>query len=701
MLAVGLVTTGTFASVAGAQNVDTSDWVCEFCPFESGHKGDYDVGAGVVSDDSAYFHNASGLGEEGVVGLIDGYGSYITEGQQLRWTIEDLALDSRFAEISGGRQGSYDYELAYREIPRRVFMTTDSVFTNQGADAVALPEGWVRSGSTAGFSQLDTSLARQDIEGDRSFLDIGGRYLTAGAFSFSADYRRQKHDGTSMAGGASFTTSSLLPLRFDYTTDEVDVGIRYGIKNGFLALGWYLSDFDSGGNSFTWENPFTTAAGAELGELARPPDNSFQQLTLSGGYSFDEYATYVSFTASAGQMEQNAAFVPYTTNPNIGTPLPRSNLDGEIDTSKVAIAVVTKPIDQLRVRMAFRYDDRDNKTSRELWNRIITDTFASGDAEENIPYSFRRSTLNVSADFDLLDDLRLSGGYDRKETNRDFQEVAQQTDDRGWARLRWRPNAIFDIDIEGGVSQRDIDRYSEQIAVSLDQNPLLRKYNLAYRYRKFGELRLTASMPEAPVSLTLSGMYADDSYSESVLGMLSGEELRLAADLGWSVSDRASLYLTVGTENIESDQAGSESFATADWQASNDDDFLTYGGGFRVLKMSDNIDLHFDYTRSEGTSDIRMNTAGGGQSRFPELESTLDNLSVRVAYQRSERLGLSASLRFQRFVAEDWSLDGVEPATIPQVLSLGANAYDDEVLIFGLSFRYRVGAAATGSAGAE
>lgn len=684
---VGLV---TYPAPSQAQAVDTSDWVCEFCPFESGHQADYDIGAAVISDDSAYFYNASGLGEEGVVALIDGEGSYTSEGQQLEWTIEDLGLDSRFAELRGGRQGKYDYKLAYRQIPQRKFITTDSIFEPSGSK-LALPDGWVHAGSTSGFTELDSSLARRDIESDRTFFDIGGRYLSSGPFSVFANYRHQRHDGTAVLGGASFTNSSLLPVSFTYDTDEVDMGIRYGGSSGFLSLAFYLSDFKSGGDSFGWENPFTTNPGAEFSELAQPPDNDFRQLSLSGGYSSAEYKTYLSFTAAAGQIEQNSAFVPYTTNASLDTALPRASLNGSVDTSSLAISLTSKSIDRARLQLGYRYDERENGTPQDVWNRVITDSFSSGAMEENIPYSFRRASFNLSADYDLIESLRVSGGYDRKEIDRDFQEVAEQTEDTGWGRLRWHPDPVMDIDVKVGTSKRDIDRYNENFAVTLDQNPLLRKYNLAYRYRKFGEVYLTTTMPETPVSLTLSGTYADDSYTESRLGMISGKEQQFAADLSWAISDTASLYLTGGVDNIESEQLGSESFASADWQANNDDDFVTYGGGFRVLQMADNFDLHMDFTRSEGTSEIEMNSVSGGLSAFPDLESTLDYLRVRLAYRRSERLELAATLRYQRFEAEDWSLDDVEPATIPQVLTLGANSYDDEVLIFGLSFNYRVG----------
>jgi len=97
-----------------------------------------------------------------------------------------------------------------------------------------------------------------------------------------------------------------------------------------------------------------------------------------------------------------------------------------------------------------------------------------------------------------------------------------------------------------------------------------------------------------------------------------------------------------------------------------------------------------------------VTSAGGGPSRFPDLKSTLDYLRLKLSYRRSERLEFNINLRYQSFSAEDWVLEGVGPATIPVVLTLGAQPYDDEVLIFGLGFRYRVGGAdSTGDSSPE
>ncbi len=679
---------------ASAQAVDTSEWTCEFCPFESGHRADYDVGAGNVSDDSAYLNDASGLGEEGVYAIAEGVGTYTNDSHRLQWTAEDLGLDSRFAALEGSRQGTFDYYLSYRELPRREFITTESIFVESGESLLTLPSGWVRAGSTSGFTALDASLVSRDIESDRSVFGVGGRYVLSDRFSFSADYRRQDHDGIGILGGSYFTSSSLLPMPFDYITDEVDLGIRYAFDSGFLSLAWYLSDFENGAGSFGWESPFTTAAGAEFAELAQPPDNSFQQLTLSGGYRFGAYRTYLSFSASLGQIEQDEALLAYTTNANLTTPpLPRSALDGEIDTTRFAFTVTTKPVDKARINFSYRYDERDNKTPQETWTRVITDTFISGDDEQNIPYGYERSSFGFSGDYDLFDSLRVSAAYEHKEFKRDFQAVADQDEDTGWGRIRWRPNSIFDVELKGGASKRDPDRFDESIAVAAGQNPLLRKYNLAYRYREFGELTVTAALPETPISVTLNGMLADDSYSRSSLGLISGDDKQLTADISWLVSETASVYVNGGVETLESVQLGSELFAVSDWRAINEDTFVTIGAGFRIRGIAESIDLAFDYVRSDGSTEIDVPSASGGQSRFPDLESTLDDLRLGLTYARSERLEFSANFRYQRFETDDWALQGVDPATIPVVLTLGADPYDDEVVIFGLSFRYRVGAA--------
>jgi MtrB/PioB family decaheme-associated outer membrane protein len=690
---LAILSSALIAAVAKAAPPDTSSWNCQFCPFESGYQAQVSAGGSYVSDDAADFGDASGYDEKGGYLNVDGEGSYASDNYQLSWYAEDLGLDSRVLEIEGGRQGSFGFHLGYRELPEREFDTTSSVFLASGPHTLSLPGSWVPAPLTSGMTALTSSLSSQNVERDRQIIEFGASYLPSSRFKLFADYRQQQKDGVDIFGASTFSQASLLLRPLDYQTDEVD---RYTTERGHLTLAYYGSFFQNQAIDLVWDNPFsfdpaTSLAGEDQGRHAQEPDNNFQQLTLSGSYGFSAMDTVVAFSAATGRGEQNDALLAYTINPGIAAgALPTSNLNAEVDTTNFAVTVTARPLPDARVKLAFRQDERDNNTPQSQWSRVITDTFPTVANELNIPYSFERSRLNLSADYRLFDTVRVSAGYDRTETDRDFQEVAEQTEDAGWGRVRWRPNPYLDITARGGASERDIDRFDETLAVSQGQNPLMRKYYLAYRYREFGELTVAASLPEKPFSFSVTAFYADDSYTFSQLGLTESDELRFAADLSWSVSERASIYLTGGVEDIDGKQSGSELFATPDWRADHADSFNNIGAGFRVTGIGDKVDLQLDYARADGNTEIDVTSGAGGQSRFPDLESTLDSLRLKILYRWSDKLDAILRLRYESFSAEDWALQGVAPDTLPTILTLGAQPYDYEVWMFGIGVRYRI-----------
>jgi MtrB/PioB family decaheme-associated outer membrane protein len=689
LLALGAI---ALAPTIGAQEVDTSDWACEYCPFQEGHEGDYEAGASAVSDDSAYFGNATGYDEEGAYGNLDGEGSYASGAYRMNWTVEDLGLDSRAAELEGSHAGRFDYNIGFRQLPYRQFNTTSTIFAESG-NSLLLPQGWVRAPTTDGFTGLGSSLASRNIESDRNIYPIGGRYRAGSRFSFSLDYKRQENEGNKIQGGSTFTNSSLLPMPFDYVTDEVDFEARYGANNSYVALSWYLSDFQNDNTALFWEQPFTGAPGADTLAQAQAPESRFQQLTLAGGYSFPELRTVMSLSASMGRITQDTQLLPYTVNATLTTdPLPRSSLDAEVDTTNFAASITSRVFRKGRINFSYRYDERDNKTTQATWNRTIVDTFPNGGEELNIPYSFERSYLSLSGDYELFDMLRVSAGYDRKDIDRDFQEVASQSEDTGWGRLRLRPGQSFDIDVRAGASKRDVDNYDEAFAIATGQNPLMRKYHLAYRYREFGEATFSWSPAATPISISVTGLFADDEYTRSQVGLTDASEVSVALDFGWSISENTSVYFNTGYETLESTQFGSESFAEPDWRANNEDEFTTVGAGINFREIGERFDLQLDYMRSEGTSSINLDSAADAPAQFPDLETTLDYLRARLGFRQSERIEWNLYALYQTFKTEDWALQGVTPDALPLLLSLGATPYDDEQVIVGIGFRYRMGA---------
>jgi hypothetical protein len=66
---------------------------------------------------------------------------------------------------------------------------------------------------------------------------------------------------------------------------------------------------------------------------------------------------------------------------------------------------------------------------------------------------------------------------------------------------------------------------------------------------------------------------------------------------------------------------------------------------------------------------------------------------LNVVYRATPALEIIGNLQYEHFDADDWALDGVEPDTLASILSSGADAYDYDVNLVGLSFRYSFGRA--------
>ncbi len=669
--------------------VDTSEWLCETCPFDDGYRATIDIGGTGVSDDAARFGNATGYDKKGVYANVGGDGVYANDAYRLAWRAEDLGLSSRVLEMRGGKRGLFDIDISYRELPYRRFDTTSTVFLPSTRGALLLPSGWIRAGTTAGMPTLQSSLRRQNVESDRQILDLGARWRPFDRISLYADFQRQNRDGIKITSGSGFTQASLLPRFFDHETDHIDAGVRYAFDRGHVGVAWYGSFFTHRHNSITWETPFLTAPGAENLRAATAPDNDFQQVSLSGALSAAAWDTVVAFSLATGRGEQNEMFLPYTINPNAGAAaLPRVASDARVDTANYSLTITSRPLENGRIRFTYRRDERDNQTPIDDWQRIIVDVFNSGETEQNVPYGFDRSRLDISGELVVWKGIRVSGGYEYKQLKRDNQEVAEQTTDAGWGQIRWRPFGWLDLRAKGGTTERDIDRYDESVAISLGQNPLLRKYNLAYRFRSWGEFVATFALPDARWSFTATARLADDRYNRSRLGMTDSEELHVTADFSIAIGENASVFILLGREEIDALQTGSEQFASWDWLARHDDDFTHIGVGGRWRDSDEKLDLRIDFNRGEGKTSIRLDSLSGGPSVLPVLESTLDSLRIAGNYRLSERFTGTLNLRYERFELSDWAL--VASDTLPTILTLGAQPYDYDAWALGLGIRYSV-----------
>jgi MtrB/PioB family decaheme-associated outer membrane protein len=686
-------TAGVAAAMTGpvwAQSApDMAQWRCRLCPFERGAAVETTTGASYVSEDAARFADGNGYDRKGGYLLLDGAGRYADERQRVVWHLEDLGLDARHVHLDGNRAGGLTYRLDYRELPHYLFDTTATVF-RQGPDgALTLPSLWVRAPVTSQMTALESSLLPKTVSSQRDTLDVGVELRPRASLEVYTSYRRDERTGIGIRGASFFTTASQLPAPIDEYSEEVGAGVKYSLARGNLDLGYRASFFDNRLAALSWDNPFAGAPGTELGRMAEAPDNRYQTVSIGGGFRLLERTALV-FSTGVGRGEQNEALLPYTSNAQLATQvLPRARVDGVVDTTHLAVTVTSRPWNRLRLKAAYRYDKRDNRTPTALWNRVVADTVGSVEERSNLAYDFERGKLNMAADLDLSSRLRLSAGYERTERNRNLQEVAGQTEAGGWGRLRWRFKPGLELTARRGTARRDIDRYDTSLAAELLQNPLLAKYNLAYRFRTYADVAFTATGTEHPFTFSLSALYANDDYAHSRLGLTDDKDRRIGADFGWTFSPHVALYASASAEIIDARLVGSESFGDADWRAENEDRFRTLTAGVRLEQIPPRFDLTIDASRSRGATAVGLLSASGGD--FPELRSDLDALRIEAIYHRSTRIDVLLGLRYEGFDAEDWALEGVGPATIPHVLAMNAAPYHYGPFVLSAGVTYRWG----------
>jgi MtrB/PioB family decaheme-associated outer membrane protein len=665
--------------------VDTSRWECEYCLFEKGFSGEVEVGAGYVSDDSYKFGEYNGLQDDGAFPIGNATARYRDEkANYLDLRVRDLGIDTRSVDIEGGRQGKYKLFLEYDEIPHRITDTTRTPY--QGNDSLRLPPGWVPAGSTAGMTQLNSSLQDVDLKTERQRVGVGISFIPASNWETAVSFRHEERDGRKGTAGSFIFNAAQLVEPVDYVTDEVEASVTYTTGKWQSRLAYYGSFFSNDNESLTWQNAYNPIVpGADAGQLALPPDNQFHQVLLSSGYQLSE-RTRLSGDIAVGRMEQDEDLLPATLNPNLAVALPRNSADTKVDTLTANLKVDSTVTDKLRLNASYRYNDRDNKTPSEVWNWVTTDAFASP-SRTNLPYSFTDITGKLGADYRLAKVAKLSGGYEYQKKERTNQEVNQTTEDTFWGRLSVRIHESVDLAVKIAHADRSTSHYNLVSETDPPQNPLMRKFNMADRTRDTGSVHATFT-PHERVSIGLGVELSNDDYSKSVLGLTESKEADFNADASVLLTDATSMNVFASWQQIKSEQAGSQSFSNPDWSAKNNDTFNSVGIGVKHQLIKDKLDVGADYVLSRSTGKVDVQT-GGPDSKFPDLKSDLDTVKLYADYRLKENMTLHAAYWYEHYNSKDWALDGVNPDTIPNVISFGEEAPDYNQHAVMLSLRYR------------
>jgi len=423
------------------------------------------------------------------------------------------------------------------------------------------------------------------------------------------------------------------------------------------------------------------------GQLALAPDNQFFQIGLSGSTQLNDTTRFTG-VLSAGLMQQDDDFLPYGIDGSDAATaaLPRDSLDGEVYLYSARAILTSRPARPLRLKAQYRYDERDDQTDRATYQYDVMDSGAeSRTAVTNEPRSYRKHKAGLDADYRFSSEWRGSLGYDYHQIERDYSDVEKSREHIGSARLNWRPRDDFDAMLRLGTSSREASEYQ---ALQPNQNPLLRKYNVADRDRDSAGVLLNYA-PIAEVNVGLSADMTDDDYTDSSIGLTEGNSKTYNLDITYHPTQTLGFAAFYTYDRIESRQIGDSGLSR--YRVDFDDRIDTLGLSADMDDVWRGWDLGLTYTYSKGRGDIEhtgLDTASPGIP-YPTLENELQRVELSAAVDLNKTARLKLAVIYEDLTAEDWALDGYSATPTNGLLTLGNESEDYDVFAFMVALQYR------------
>ena len=320
---------------------------------------------------------------------------------------------------------------------------------------------------------------------------------------------------------------------------------------------------------------------------------------------------------------------------------------------------------------------------------VTTDMIAGTTSRSNTPFSFTLDRVKLIGDYagGLPASMRITGGgeYDMRE--RTYQEVVTTREYDVLGQGRGATNEKLSTWLKYAYSGRDNSVYGTSVWFGYPENPLLRKFYLADRQRNMIEGRLDYAFSQK-ISLGVSADYADDDYSP-FLG-----RSHLGAQRKCRLRALGGLHRTDPGPRVPPDPI--DPFA-AERQPGLRRPRLDRAREGRVrharvwlkhVAIPDKLDIGADLTFSRSRSDTSVDNATDAPP-FPTAKTRVDAFKLYGTYKLKDDLSIIGSYHYEHYDSQDWRLDGIAPATVSNLLALGAQPPNYSLNVFRVALRFR------------
>lgn len=720
------------------------------------YTSEVEIGIGFSTDDSFKFGEYNGLEDDGAfaIGNITlRKNAVIGDADNNYWEFSgtNLGLDNRniFMEYShDGTYGEYSKNspysvyFEYDQIPHNQFEDGVTPFIGAGTTNQTLPGGWASNpGNSAALPAANLALLNPvELETERQRFGGGFKWSPFDHWQVQGNYRHEDKEGTDPMGAIFGSNGgnpkgSILAVPIDYDTEEFNINLAYTGMKAQVSLDYHLSLFDNNVTSVFFQNPFTrtnwtnsaaTSFPNGVGQLGSFPDNQAHQLNLSGGYNFTP-KTRATATVSYSWWLQDDTFLPYSNVQPIVTPLPRNDLDGEINTLFANVNLFHRVNNKLDLKARYTYDNKENNTPRDIYLRVAGDASAQGtllssNARQNWTYDLEKQKVELDGNYRITPMTKLSLGYEYESKDRNFSEVADTDEHTGKIKLSSNPVDYASGWVKYSHSVRDgstyvsnqpfLDGHNPDYLATLtgadlfENDPLMRKFHFADRDRDM----LSGSVSAYPIesyTFTLSGHYKRDDYEDTLIGLQESKNTMVTLDLSYQPNDIINTYAYISRENYQYDQRGyrrtgnpgvgpgfNRATASASWgfwTTDTEDKIHTFGTGIDWSVIEDKFNLKLDFTYSQAKTQYTQAAFGTltPPIQLPDVDTDWLNLSLTGDYKIKENMTARFRYMYEHMSTDDFTLDDVNPLTVTNMLLLGNQSPQYNAHLFGISLIYK------------
>jgi hypothetical protein len=355
----------------------------------------------------------------------------------------------------------------------------------------------------------------------------GFSYELSRAWSANVGMQREYKRGVkplglvnSSGGGYGAENAVILPELIDTLTDQYTADLNFKGESSFLTVAYFGEMFENKAPSMTVANPYgigaykgvtKTAYGDSSATISGEPNSTFNQFRLTGGYNFTP-ATRLVADAAYGRNGQNDSFVVdpgvFATPTgaagaaiNNGTVLPTNSANALVITKSFDLKLSAHPLRPLNVDVAYKYDDRDNRTpvNTYAWYDAgaknfgapgsvlngatipgidsATPLYSGVNIVANRPYSKKINDISANADYAIARAHSVRGGLEWQSIDRNCNgtwidcasaDTSRETTER--LEYRFRPGGDFSAHVGYDHGSRRVD-YNPNAWMSL--NPAL------------------------------------------------------------------------------------------------------------------------------------------------------------------------------------------------------------------------------------